>query len=222
ALCTFHYQLNTFYARMVTRLFNKADGFNPDRMLDGNFEALPAYLGMNKSTYPPTNPSQTLASIREWCSCLHRRPFAWQEAPIAVATIFQKFDFTLVDPPYTLQLKQALTLKPKDFEFYAIPRKGTPSFSVAAAPTRSTTGAGPGKGVVGASRGSRSPLHVFYGNNTGSCEGFAQNIASEAASKDFRPAIGALNNIAGNTPTDGPAMIITASFEGIQSFFRPT
>ncbi|KAG8740203.1 hypothetical protein FRC10_004604 [Ceratobasidium sp. 414] len=161
-----------------------ADRFNPDRMLDGKFEALPG------------------------------RPFAWQEALIAVATIFQKFDLAPVDTSYTLQLKQTLTLKPKDFKFYAIPRKGAPSFSVAAASTQATTGAEPGKDVVGTSEDSRSPMYVFYGSNTGSCEGFAQNIASEAASKGFRATIGTLNSIAGDIPTDGPVVIITASFEG--------
>ncbi|KAG9088708.1 hypothetical protein FS749_001951, partial [Ceratobasidium sp. UAMH 11750] len=176
-----------------------ADRFNPDRMLDGKFEALPpkAWLPFG-------------SGVR---ACIGR-PFAWQEALIAVATIFQKFDLTPVDPSYTLQLKQTLTLKPKDFKFYAIPRKGAPSFSVATASTQSTTGAEPGKDVVGTSGDSRSPMYVFYGSNTGSCEGFAQNVASEAASKGFRATIGTLDSIAGNIPTDGPVVIITASFEG--------
>ncbi|KAG9104908.1 hypothetical protein FRC07_009683, partial [Ceratobasidium sp. 392] len=176
-----------------------ADRFDPDRMLDGKFEALPP-----KAWLPFGSGAR---------ACIGR-PFAWQEALIAVATIFQKFDLTPADPSYTLQLKQTLTLKPKDFKFHAIPRKGAPSFSVAAASTLTTTGAAPGKDVVGGSGEGQSPMYVFYGSNTGSCEGFAQNVASEAASKGFRATIGTLNSVTGNIPTDGPVVIITASFEG--------
>jgi len=176
-----------------------ADRFDPDRMLNGKFEALPP-----KAWLPFGSGAR---------ACIGR-PFAWQEALVAVATIFQKFDLAPVDTSYTLQLKQTLTLKPKNFKFYAIPRKGAPSFSVAAASTQATTGAEPGKDVVGESGDSQLPMHVFYGSNTGSCEGFAQNVASEAASKGFRATIGTLNSVAGDIPTDGPVVIITASFEG--------
>ncbi|QRV92606.1 cytochrome P450 family protein [Ceratobasidium sp. AG-Ba] len=176
-----------------------AERFNPDRMLDGKFEALPP-----KAWLPFGSGAR---------ACIGR-PFAWQEALIAVATIFQKFDLTPADASYDLKFKQTLTLKPKDFKFHAIPRKGAPSFSVAAASVQATTGATPGKNVVGEGDDSRSPMYVFYGSNTGSCEGFAQNVASEAASKGFRATIGTLNSVAGNLPTDGPVVIITASFEG--------
>ncbi|CUA67141.1 NADPH-ferrihemoprotein reductase [Rhizoctonia solani] len=172
--------------------------FNPSRMLDGKFEALPP-----KAWLPFGNGAR---------ACIGR-PFAWQEALIAMATLFQKFDFKPHDESYTLQLKQTLTLKPKDFTFHAVPRKGAPSFSVAAASSQTTNGSAPGKEVVGGeSKG--APLYVFYGSNTGSCEGFAQNIASEAAGKGFRATIGTLNSTVGNLPKDGPVIIITASFEG--------
>ncbi|CAE6373196.1 unnamed protein product [Rhizoctonia solani] len=175
-----------------------AETFNPSRMLDGKFEALPP-----KAWLPFGNGAR---------ACIGR-PFAWQEALIAIATLFQKFDFKPHDKSYTLQLKQTLTLKPKDFTFHAIPRKGAPSFSVAAASSQTTNGSAPGKEVVGGeSKG--APLYVFYGSNTGSCEGFAQNIASEAAGKGFRATIGTLNSTVGNLPKDGPVIIITASFEG--------
>ncbi|KAG8730332.1 hypothetical protein FRC11_006965, partial [Ceratobasidium sp. 423] len=175
-----------------------AEVFNPDRMLDGKFETLPP-----KAWIPFGNGAR---------ACIGR-PFAWQEALIAIATLFQKFDFKPHDESYTLQLKQTLTLKPKDFTFHAIPRKGAPSFSVAAASSQTTTGPTPGKEVVsGESKG--IPMYVFYGSNTGSCEGFAQNIASEAAGKGFRATIGTLNSTVGTLPKDGPVVIVTASFEG--------
>ncbi|CEL62387.1 NADPH-ferrihemoprotein reductase [Rhizoctonia solani AG-1 IB] len=179
-----------------------ADEFNPDRMLDGKFEALPP-----KAWIPFGSGAR---------ACIGR-PFAWQEALIAIATIFQKFDFKPSDESYTLQLKQTLTMKPKDFTFHAIPRKGAPSFSVAAASSQATNGPTPGKEVVDGELNG-TPLYVFYGSNTGSCEGFAQSIASEAAGKGYRATIGTLNSIVGNIPKDGPVVILTASFEGELEF----
>ncbi|CAE6508332.1 unnamed protein product [Rhizoctonia solani] len=175
-----------------------AEVFNPDRMLDGKFEALPP-----KAWIPFGNGAR---------ACIGR-PFAWQEALIAIATLFQKFDFKLHDESYTLQLKQTLTLKPKDFTFHAIPRRGAPSFSVAAASSQDADGPTPGKEAI-RRESNGIPMYVFYGSNTGSCEGFAQNIASEAAGKGFRVTIGTLNSVVGNIPKDGPVVIITPSFEG--------
>jgi cytochrome P450/NADPH-cytochrome P450 reductase len=108
------------------------------------------------------------------------RPFAWQEALIVIATIFQKFDFTASDPTYNLQLSQSLTLKPKGFMFRAAPQKNAPSF------TGSTAASDPliKQGTSAESNiNSGLQLHVLYGSNTGSCEGFAQQVASRAAAK---------------------------------------
>ena len=102
---------------------------------------------------------------------------------MCLATIFQKFDFTPGDPSYSLQLVQTLTLKPKNFTFHAIPRQGAPSFSVAAAASQPNTGAKPGKDIVGHATESGKPIYVLYGSNTGSCESFAQDVASGAADK---------------------------------------
>ncbi|KAH7322064.1 cytochrome P450 [Rhizoctonia solani] len=173
--------------------------FNPDRMLDGKFEALPP-----KAWLPFGNGAR---------GCIGR-PFAWQEALIAIATIFQKFDFTLSDPAYTLQLKQTLTLKPKDFTFRAILRKGAPSFNGISSSFSSVTEHTSVKGVAQNDSSSGVPLYVFYGSNTGSCEGFAQQIASGAAAKGFRAVIATLNSVANKIPTDGPVVVVTASFEG--------
>lgn len=47
------------------------------------------------------------------------RPFAWQEALLAVAVLLQNFDFRLHDPSYELAIKSTLTIKPKDFYMHA-------------------------------------------------------------------------------------------------------
>ncbi|CAE6484242.1 unnamed protein product [Rhizoctonia solani] len=81
----------------VTSYEDEVENFDPERMLDGNFEAMPpkAWLPFGSGG----------------------RMFAWQEALIALATIFQKFDFTPADPLYSLQIKQILTVKPNNFKF---------------------------------------------------------------------------------------------------------
>ncbi|KAI2621242.1 cytochrome P450 [Hypoxylon sp. NC1633] len=47
------------------------------------------------------------------------RAFALQEATLAIALLFQKFDFELVDPNYKLSVKQNLALKPEEYLIYA-------------------------------------------------------------------------------------------------------
>ncbi|QRW20348.1 cytochrome P450 family protein [Rhizoctonia solani] len=157
--------------------------FKPERMLDGRFEALPP-----KAWIPFGSGSR---------ACIGR-PFSWQEALIALATLFQKFDFVPVDPAYKLQIKQTITLKPQGFKFRAIPRKGTPSFSDI---TQSQIWASV-----------PAPPTVVNG---GVEKGFAQTIASKAAGKGFHSRISTLNSVASNIPTDGPVVIVTASFEGM-------
>jgi cytochrome P450/NADPH-cytochrome P450 reductase len=75
-------------------------------------------------------------------------------------------------------------------------------------------------------------MYVLYGSNTGSCESFAQKIATTASSYGgfpapsfqfrslFNPAgftakMGSLDSAASNMPKDGPVVIITASYEDI-------
>lgn len=55
--------------------------------------------------------------------CIQGRPFAMQEAIMALAMILQKFNFELVDPNYELEVMQTLTVKPKNLFIHAIPRK---------------------------------------------------------------------------------------------------
>jgi cytochrome P450/NADPH-cytochrome P450 reductase len=131
-----------------------------------------------------------------------------------------------------LQVKQTLTLKPQNFKFRAIPRKDAPSFSVIAASPLSSTQAEPVKRAAENGTEKGIPLNVLYGSNSGSCEGFAQIIASKAAGKGtlgvsandlpnlmcsfagFCVKIDSLDSAANNIPKDGPVVIVTASFEG--------
>ncbi|KAI0354818.1 cytochrome P450 [Trametes cingulata] len=89
--------------------------------------------------------SQCLASLRVWYEGMHRKyfftirtgrtthlhdlqggAFAWQEGQVALVTLLQQFDFVMDDPKYELQLKQTLSIKPKNFFIRASPRKDMP------------------------------------------------------------------------------------------------
>jgi len=77
-----------------------ADEWKPERMLDENFSKL------------PPNAWKPFGNGARGCI---GRPFAWQEAVLVTAMVLQYFNFELQDPSYTLQIKSALTIKPRDF-----------------------------------------------------------------------------------------------------------
>ena len=116
------------------------------------------------------------------------RPFAWQEAQIALALIIQKFDFELDDPSYELELKQSLTIKPAHFYVHATPRVAKPRLLATPSTSRFLAHApeGPVQASTGGSEASvgeaKQPLYVLYGSNTGTSESFAQRIANAANS----------------------------------------
>lgn len=149
--------------------------------------------------------------------------------------LLQKFDFALADPSYTLELKQTLTIKPKHFYIHAIPRHSTES-RLYATPSAPTFAANAGKFQVTAPQvisESALPLYVLYGSNTGTSERFSQRIAEGAGrygvwysrarstcilmtyiAIGFRPTLGTLDSAAEHIPTDGPVIVVCASFEG--------
>ncbi|KZT19446.1 fatty acid hydroxylase [Neolentinus lepideus HHB14362 ss-1] len=182
-----------------------ADEFKPERMLDGKFEAM-----------PPESWQPFGYGMR---ACIGR-PFAWQEAQLVIASIIQTFDLCFNDPDYTLEVKQALTLKPKDFYIRASLRSNavhllsTPSSSLLA-PKAAGKDYAPVNAPVEQDDGTPKPrMYVLYGSNTGTSESFAQRIASDASSRGFKASIGTLDQATGRILTDGPVIIITASFEG--------
>ncbi|KIP12117.1 hypothetical protein PHLGIDRAFT_98480 [Phlebiopsis gigantea 11061_1 CR5-6] len=179
-----------------------ANDFRPERMLDGKFEAL------------PPNAWQPFGFGMRGCI---GRPFAWQEAIISLALALQKFDFVLDDPQYQLELKQSLTIKPANFYVHAIPREGKHQLLAIPSATAFTFRS---KEIAKASAPAlpdaeaRHPMYVLYGSNTGTSESFAQRIANDAATYGFRATMGALDSAADHLPTDGPVVIVCASFEG--------
>ncbi|THH28054.1 hypothetical protein EUX98_g6131 [Antrodiella citrinella] len=178
-----------------------SEEFKPERMLDGKFEKL------------PPNAWQPFGFGSRACI---GRALALQEAQIALACIIQKFDFSLVDPSYELQLKSSLTVKPSHFYLHAKLREDrahirVPSSVSTSKPAFKTSKLG---GADISEREGGHPLHVLYGSNTGSSESFAQRIAGDAAHFGFNAKLGTLDSAANRLPTDRPVVIVTASFEG--------
>ncbi|KAL0941300.1 bifunctional p-450:NADPH-p450 reductase [Colletotrichum truncatum] len=194
-----------------------AEEFKPERMLDENFDRLMKEF--------PNCWSPFGTGMR---GCIGRA-FAWQEMLLALAVLFQNFNFVAHNPNYDLKIAQTLTIKPKDFYIRAILREGlTPSLLEARlAGSIVATGAGAKAatsdaqvkkapkdtcGSNGASKNSK--LAVFYGSNAGTCEFMAQRLASDAASHGFSATVDSLDTARESLPTDGPVVIITSSYEG--------
>ncbi|KAJ7118363.1 bifunctional P-450/NADPH-P450 reductase [Mycena epipterygia] len=179
-----------------------AEEFRPERMLDGKFEALPL------NSWQPFG-----FGVR---GCIGRA-FAWQEVCLVMASIIQNFDLALDDPSYTLQIKQTLTIKPLGLYIRASPRSAAlhlyASPSSALMTSRDSSAPAPKVSLPEVQSGGL-PFYVLYGSNTGTSEAFAQRIAGEAPSYGFWPSIGTLDSAVGKLPTDGPVVVITASFEG--------
>lgn len=148
------------------------------------------------------------------------RPFAWQEALVAIALVLQRFDVYMEDPSYELKIKSTLTIKPLNFRIrvkirsdYAANR---PSLS-AAIPKEADSDKSAISGGPVAEEGSRGrALLVLYGSNSGSCEGFANTLAEDATKLGFGPiTISPLDEYVGRLPTKLTAtVIVTCSYEG--------
>ncbi|KAJ3044036.1 hypothetical protein HK097_001593 [Rhizophlyctis rosea] len=194
-----------------------ADVFRPERMLDGGFEKLPP------NSWKPFGNGMR--------ACIGR-PFAWQESLIVVAMILQRFNLELVDPKYDLRVKQTLTIKPVGFEMRARVRKGSRAVgsvgvsvhSPLSSPVQSHAehakekGAANGDGVVGKAsveeKRAPSKITILYGSNSGSCESFAERVASDATSQGFTATSATLDSATESLPTDQPVVIICPSYEG--------
>ncbi|PTB40939.1 hypothetical protein M441DRAFT_58401 [Trichoderma asperellum CBS 433.97] len=182
--------------------------FKPERMSEENFERL------NKE-FP--NCWKPFGNGRRACI---GRPFAWQEALLCMAMLFQNFNFTLADSSYKLTIQQTLTIKPKDFYIRAslrhdmIPTELEQALAGKAVDFKRHAQAA--KDVRTAADSTKGkPLAVYYGSNSGTCEAMAQRIASDAPRHGFQAStVAPLDAANQNLPEDRPVIIVTASYEG--------
>lgn len=185
-----------------------ANEFNPQRMLDENFDLL------NKKFPGCWKPFGN--GIR---ACIGR-PFAWQEALLVMAMLLQSFNFVLDDPDYSLTIKQTLTIKPKDFCMRASLRHGlTPtelqyrlagtSSEISKTILKGAETSQPTVDAVG------QKLSIYYGSNSGTCESLARRLAMDASSHGFRAdVVDCMDCARGQLSTAQPIVFIAASYEG--------
>ncbi|KAK9364698.1 cytochrome P450, partial [Lipomyces kononenkoae] len=182
-----------------------ADQFKPERMLDENFDML------NKNFPNCWKPFGNGAR-----ACIGR-PFAWQEALLVMAMLLQNFNFRMDNPNYQLHIKQTLTVKPKDFYMRCSLRHGlTPTtlehrLSGFEPPNIKTSA--PAAGA--AKKGNAKPFSIYFGSNSGTCEGLAHRLAQDASSHGFEArVVDPLDAAYRDVPPNEPVVIITASYEG--------
>lgn len=153
--------------------------WKPERMLDEPFNALPP------SSWKPLG-----NGIR---ACIGR-PFAWQEGLLIMAMLLQNVNFCFEDPSCTLALRQAGTIKPKDFHRKAVMQHG---YSTTKLQQAFQNGNDNGKATdmhaeakptrkVAESGMKGKPMTLFCGSNTGTCEPFTNRLASSASSHGFQ------------------------------------
>uniref|UniRef100_A0A8H7NPF5 Bifunctional cytochrome P450/NADPH--P450 reductase n=1 Tax=Bionectria ochroleuca TaxID=29856 RepID=A0A8H7NPF5_BIOOC len=179
-----------------------AEEFKPERMLDDSFQALP------KNCWKPFGNGTRVCIGSD---------FALQEAILATAILFQKFDFRLADPDYKLVIRQTLTLKPHGLFMYAKLRDGIDSISLQSGIFNTGSNSvsnrvGEVSNSVSGSKESR-PMSLFYGSNTETAKGLAERFAVSASSRGFKCTIKTLDNAINHIPTQHPVVFFVASYE---------
>ena len=178
-----------------------ADRFRPERMYGENFTNLPP-----NSWKPFGNGAR---------GCIGR-PFAWQEGKLALTMILQNFNLRLDDPSYQLHIKQTLTIKPADLFVKVHLRDGIDPVhlekTLFGGTSLSSTQSK--QQVMQQSGSSGKPMSVFYGSNSGTCEGLSQTLAGAATSHGYQAKVQPLDSAIDRFPTGEPVVLITASYEG--------
>lgn len=145
------------------------------------------------------------------------RPFAWQEATLALAIILQNFNLRMADPQYQLKIKQTLTIKPDNFAIKVSLRPGIDSTTI----ERQLFGGlsvskhnEQREAVPTTVNSQQKPMTVLYGSNSGTCEGLSQKLASAAGSHGFSASVKSLDSVIDKFPVDQPVIIMSSSYEG--------
>ena len=174
---------------------DRPDDFNPENFM-GDAEAKRHPAG-----YKPFGNGQR--------ACIGRQ-FAMQEATLVMGMILQRFH--LFDHTnYQLKIKETLSLKPDGFKIKAktrpdIIRGSGPTDADTETETRATSHAQRPK--------HDTPLYILYGSNLGTTEGLARDIAQSGELNGFAVTLASLDAYARRLPTDGPVVLLSASYNG--------
>jgi cytochrome P450 / NADPH-cytochrome P450 reductase len=132
--------------------------------------------------------------------------------------ILQNFNLRLEDPSYQLAIKQTLTLKPHNLFMRATLRQGLDAISL----EKNLFGGLASQELKKQQRldvkvpqkSVGKPMSIFYGSNSGTCEGLAQSLAGAANAHGYQATAKPLDMAADNFPKEQPVVIISASYEG--------
>ncbi|MFI5972833.1 cytochrome P450 [Streptomyces sp. NPDC051452] len=140
-------------------------------------------------------------------ACIGRQ-FALTEARLALALVLQKFKFSDTTD-YKMDVREALTRKPGDFEL-VIRRRQEHERAVfgAVAPHSDDERQQAAVSGVGVN------LTVAYGSSLGSCEDLARTIADRGERSGFGTTLTSLDELGDNLPTEGLLVVVAASYNG--------
>ncbi|MEV6760044.1 cytochrome P450 [Streptomyces sp. NPDC051105] len=140
-------------------------------------------------------------------ACIGRQ-FALTEARLVLALVLQKFKFSDT-ADYKMDVKEALTRKPGDFELVVRRRKEHERNVFAAVDLKTDdTQAQAAVSGVGVN------LTVAYGSSLGSCEDLARTIADRSERSGFGTTLVSLDELGDNLPTEGLLIVVAASYNG--------
>lgn len=130
--------------------------------------------------------------------------------------ILQNFNLRLDDPSYQLRIKQTLTLKPEGLFIKASLRDGIDPIKLqralyTAEVTEHAVERTPAQPATGQDT---KPIAIYYGSNSGTCEGLSHSLAGTALSHGYNATVQPLDNAVGKLPVGQPVIIITSSYEG--------
>ncbi|MFF3405213.1 bifunctional cytochrome P450/NADPH--P450 reductase [Streptomyces sp. NPDC002742] len=140
-------------------------------------------------------------------ACIGRQ-FALTEARLALALVLQKFKFA--DPnDYTMDVREALTRKPGDFELVVRTRQEHERTVFGALDLQSDD-----ERQQAAVSGVGVNLTVAYGSSLGSCEDLARTIADRGERSGFGTTLTSLDELGDDLPTEGLLVVVAASYNG--------
>ncbi|MFF5479561.1 bifunctional cytochrome P450/NADPH--P450 reductase [Streptomyces sp. NPDC012935] len=140
-------------------------------------------------------------------ACIGRQ-FALTEARLALALVLQKFKFSDVSD-YRMDVREALTRKPGDFELVVRTRQEHERTVFSVADVQ-----GDDAEQQAAVSGVGVNLTVAYGSSLGSCEDLARTIADRGERSGFGTTLTSLDELGDHLPTEGLLVVVAASYNG--------
>jgi cytochrome P450/NADPH-cytochrome P450 reductase len=169
---------------------DNVEAFDPDRFTPEHEKARPVHA------FKPFGTGER--------ACIGRQ-FALHEATLLLGMLIHRY--RLLDTTnYQLRIKETLTLKPAGFELELARR----TERIAPAPVVSAKAQ---ENVSGRAK-QGTTLTVLHGSNLGTCRAYARQLADEGTDRGFTATAAPLDSFAGKLPTDGPVVVVAASYNG--------